>query len=406
MSKLKVVVIGTGVGGAGAAALMQHRGCDVTILDRNPYIGGRCHSFEKNGFIVDSGIHMFSRGRSGPLAEINSIVGGDLRWLTPRTQITFVIGGKYRLPYCQPIYDPEMAMKLAYIAGMSTIKSMGGRSTASGRKSLMNNSLFRIMKRDGGIIGLVKEMINLVSINEIYLSELDDVTVREFLLGFTDNLMIHQVVAYAAMILTSTPYTVCSAGEVLWSMMKQVYASSFGVPEGASRAIPVAYIEAMQRAGGQLHLSTPVDKIVVNDGEVTGVKTKEGEEIPADVVISNAGILLTCEMVGEKNLPADYYKRAHELKTSYSHITRKYALSKKVADIGSNGVFNVPDMDPETMFDYTDNGGVPEDAYMFTSIPTEVDRNLAEPGKQLIIMGMPGPRSGDKSTAEHCNRIL
>ena len=51
----KVVVIGSGVGGAGVAALLQARGHQVTLLERNEFHGGKCWTFSKNGFLVDEG---------------------------------------------------------------------------------------------------------------------------------------------------------------------------------------------------------------------------------------------------------------------------------------------------------------------------------------------------------------
>lgn len=409
MNKLKVVVIGTGVGGAGTAALLQHYGCDVTLLDKNEYIGGRCHTFEKDGFMVDSGIHMFSRGPKGPLGEINKAVDGNLEWITRRSTIMFFMRkGRYRMPYCQPVYDPEMIAKLGLIAGREMTRMAKGRFSTSSEKRVkfMNNTLFKVLRREGGIPGLIKEVLKILGTNKIYLEDLDDMTLRDFLFGFTENELIHQVLAYVGMILTSIPYTQVSTGELLWCVIKQIYAASFGLPVGASRAIPAAYIEAMQRDGGELKLGTQVEGILQNGGRVTGVRTKDGE-ITADVVVSNAGILLTTRLIGEDNLPAEYVKRAKELKTSYSHITRKYLLSKKAVVLPRTfGIFNVPEMDPETMFDYTDNGTVPEDAYMFTSVPTEVDHHLGKPDKQLVIMGMPGPRSGSADTDDHCGRIL
>ncbi len=64
----KIVVIGTGVGGAGVAALLAGRGHKVTLLEKNAFIGGKCSTFEKDGYLVDTGVHMFSMGGSDPTA--------------------------------------------------------------------------------------------------------------------------------------------------------------------------------------------------------------------------------------------------------------------------------------------------------------------------------------------------
>jgi len=77
----KVVVIGSGPGGSGAAAVLAARGHEVDLLERNPFGGGKCASFEKDGYIVDTGVHMFSMGPYGPHGEVARIAGGEAEWV-------------------------------------------------------------------------------------------------------------------------------------------------------------------------------------------------------------------------------------------------------------------------------------------------------------------------------------
>ena len=51
----KVVVIGAGIGGLGTAGLFAKKGYDVTVLEKNPTLGGRANIFEANGFEFDMG---------------------------------------------------------------------------------------------------------------------------------------------------------------------------------------------------------------------------------------------------------------------------------------------------------------------------------------------------------------
>ncbi|MBN2169013.1 MAG: NAD(P)/FAD-dependent oxidoreductase [Actinobacteria bacterium] len=411
MSGKKVVVIGSGVGGSGVAALLQNNGFDVTVLEKNPYYGGKCHSFEKNDFIVDSGVHMYSTGEAGPLQEINSRIGGDLKWLTQRHLITFRFADKFWLNYCQPAIDPVMIGQLGYIEMMTILnRGMQGKPVQAGDEARIkktSNTLFKVLQRDGGLTGVLREMMKLVTFNEVFLSDIDRLTTYEFLSSFTDNLIFHQLIAYASQILTVTPYTESSAGEFFWCAIKQVMKYKVSIPKGGSRAIPAAYLKALVRDGGKVETGAKVKNILVSSGRVRGVETEDGREFEADIVISNAGIKLTVEMAGKKSFPADYVKRVDELKQSHSGITRKYGLSRKVVDVGSSGFFYVPDLDPVHMFDYVDNGEVPLEPCLFTPIPSELDDTLAPLGKQLVLMGMPGPKDGSsESSRKHCDAIL
>ena len=51
----KVVVIGAGIGGLGAAGLFAKKGYDVTVLEKNANLGGRANIFEAHGFRFDMG---------------------------------------------------------------------------------------------------------------------------------------------------------------------------------------------------------------------------------------------------------------------------------------------------------------------------------------------------------------
>ena len=52
-----VVVVGAGICGLQLAALLASDGKKVTVLEKLPRIGGRAFLWEKDGFLVDNGIH-------------------------------------------------------------------------------------------------------------------------------------------------------------------------------------------------------------------------------------------------------------------------------------------------------------------------------------------------------------
>src|SRR5207245_11289849 len=61
-------------------------------------------------------------------------------------------------------------------------------------------------------------------------------------------------------------------------------------PEGGARATTVALLSRLTQAGGQLRLSTQVDRVVVRKRRAVGVRTGAGEEIAAKrAIVADVG---------------------------------------------------------------------------------------------------------------------
>ena len=61
--ELDAVVIGSGVGGLSAAALLARYGQRVLVLESHEHVGGCAHAFEKSGYTFDSGSPLNKHGR-------------------------------------------------------------------------------------------------------------------------------------------------------------------------------------------------------------------------------------------------------------------------------------------------------------------------------------------------------
>ncbi|HAY82355.1 MAG TPA: phytoene desaturase [Planctomycetaceae bacterium] len=94
----RVVIIGAGPGGLASAMLLAHAGLDVTVIERQPYVGGRTSSIHSGGFRFDRGPTFFLYPRI--LSEIFAQTGYslfdevDLRRLDPQYRLAFGAGGQ------------------------------------------------------------------------------------------------------------------------------------------------------------------------------------------------------------------------------------------------------------------------------------------------------------------------
>lgn len=94
----KVIIVGAGPGGLASAMLLAHSGLDVTILERQPYVGGRTSTIHSGGFRFDRGPTFFLYPRI--LSEIFAQTGHDLfeevemKRLDPMYRLVFGAGGQ------------------------------------------------------------------------------------------------------------------------------------------------------------------------------------------------------------------------------------------------------------------------------------------------------------------------
>ena len=64
-----VIVIGSGIGGSAIGAMLSHRGYRVTVLEKLNFIGGRCCTWEREGFSI--------YGSPGQAAHHRRLASGD-----------------------------------------------------------------------------------------------------------------------------------------------------------------------------------------------------------------------------------------------------------------------------------------------------------------------------------------
>ena len=98
MGSSKVVVVGAGPGGLATAMQLAKAGAEVTVLEKQSWVGGRTATFDLDGFKFDYGPTFFLYPRV--LSEIFSSVGYDLKSevpmkrLDPQYRVSFGAGGR------------------------------------------------------------------------------------------------------------------------------------------------------------------------------------------------------------------------------------------------------------------------------------------------------------------------
>ena len=75
MKKNKIIVFGGGLSGLTASLLLLKKGHDVTIIDKNHYLGGYCTTYIKNDAYIDTCIHYIVGCKKSKLSSLYSTLG-------------------------------------------------------------------------------------------------------------------------------------------------------------------------------------------------------------------------------------------------------------------------------------------------------------------------------------------
>ena len=268
-----VVVIGSGIGGLCAGALLAHGGYRVTILEKMPILGGRYTSVNYRGYTIPTASWMLLYGEDDPVYITLKEVGA--------AQIEMRGAGipiaKYRIS--GKVYDWPEKGALRYLL------------------SVTSDDADEVNK----VMAALGQAMSDIPSNKI--------SFREWLLQYTTNETIHsifqaQIATWCGMNSHELP-----AGEFIRALLSFKGKSDFRIPKNGLKDIIDELEKAILAHGGQVMKMTAAKKILIEQGVVRGVvaeRNGKSVEVEAPVVISNAGPKKTIELTGEENFDGDY----------------------------------------------------------------------------------------------------
>lgn len=371
----RVVVIGSGIGGSAAALLLAHAGLPVTLVEKNRRVGGSCSAYEKQGFQIDVGTHMFSRGAKGPLGDVLRRVGHegaiDFRRTRDISELRFRARDG-REPYRVPVP-----------AHLSRVPMFAARVARA----------LRLSPRDAVRAGRLFSHILTMSDEEV--ASWDGRTLEEFVEPYTDHAPTLALFGFLLGLYFILPYWEVSAGEALHCFRKMAFDNALSYPRGGSIAVPSTFVRLAEARGAEVRTGIGVRRVAVEGGRVTGVVLDDGTTLPADVVVSTSSLRSTVRyLVGLENVPEAFAARALAIKGSHIAEQAKIGMRKRLVRAGSivGGVGEDVDLadvtadDMKDMFASVMRGEIPRVVPFYCPVPTNFDPDLAPPGCQLLTV--------------------
>ncbi|NJE46670.1 NAD(P)/FAD-dependent oxidoreductase [Thermococcus sp. GR7] len=319
---MRAVVIGSGIGGLLTASFLAKNGYEVTLLEKAPYIGGRCTNLNYKGFGLSTGaFHMIPHGEDGPLAHLLKLLGADVQIVNSNPKGMIFYEGR----------------TFSYRDGW---KYLNLTEKAKATKLLLDIKRGKLPHREEAEMSGREWIRERVGDNEFV-----DLFIKSFL-GWADSVLDVPAIELAKEIKAA----------LRWG--------GPGLVKGGCKSIPEALSAIIRMNGGRILTKK---KAIEVDHEAKKVITADNEELTYDVLISNVGIKETVSLIGRDAFDKDYLKRVDSLKPSEG-IKYNVAL-KGETRIGNTVVFT---LDTERINGYNE--------------PSSINPELAKEGYTLIML--------------------
>ena len=272
----RVIIIGAGPGGLATALLLAKASADVTILEKQPRVGGRTSVIESDGYRFDLGPTFFLYPQI--LQEIFQEVGRDLfkevpmTRLDPQYRLTFGAGGELNA-------TSDLERMVTEIARLSPADGPQFRKfMAYNRVKLEKFAPCLQVPFPGWTSLLSARLLAVVPFLKPWKS------LHAELAGFFRDPRLQLAFTFQSKYLGMSPFQCPSLFSIL-SFLE--YEHGIWHPTGGCNSITRNLARVAQELGVKIELNTAVEEILFTGRRVTGVRTAQGEQ-RADAVVLNA----------------------------------------------------------------------------------------------------------------------
>jgi all-trans-retinol 13,14-reductase len=392
-----MLVIGSGIGGLAAAACLSRMGKKVCVLEQHYTAGGFTHSYDRNGYEWDVGVHYIGdmgSPRTMGRRLFDHITDGELEWAPMDDHFDRIFLGQehYDLVAGREAYRDALVANFPqeqeaidqYFSYMRAVKS-GIR--------------WHTMKK---VLPALPSML-VSGLQARKTPEYFNATTREVLESLTSN---QKLIAVLTGQWGDNGLPPAKSSFIIHSLIAQHYIHGGYYPIGGASRMAETIIPVIQQSGGEVFTYASVEEILVGKKGVTGVRMADGTEISAPIVISNAGVFNTFQDLLTEDVPqrADYLERLGQVQPSMASICLYIGLQHTAEELNlpKTNLWIYPSENYEAEIAAFEADPEAEFPLVYVSFPSAKDPSFAAryPGRSTIEIVAPGPHAWFEAWAD------
>jgi phytoene dehydrogenase-like protein len=402
------IVIGGGHNGLTAAAILQRGGARTLVLEKNHYTGGMAATVELfDGFRFEIA--------GSVLFPISPTIIDDLGLDACATMDTEIMSVNIGGPGDEPLIfysDPEQM--LAHVSERHGAEAMMGMAELMMWADAPGRALgrFEVRQPPRTLDQMFAEATNETerqAIQDLMFGSSMDVLGR-FFPDPEKHRMLRAMLSFLAVNSTyKGPWSPGSATCLAFALATTPDTRLLKKLDGGIGALGRHVQGIFEGHGGEVRVKTKVERILTEDGRVTGVELKGGEVITAPIVLSNIDPGVTLTQLLDAELPDPMRQRLDNVDHRAAYVQMHFALDGLPEYAAPYEFLNRPEMqaslsffasaeEMQQQFEDCRRGILPENPSFGAQIPSIYDPSLAPEGKHAMsAFAMYFPVEADRS---------
>ena len=373
------LVIGSGFGGLAAAVRLGARGYRVTVLEKLDAPGGRAYVHYLQGYTFDAGPTIITAPYL--FEELWALCGRRLsddvrlRALDPFYEVRFDDGDVFR-------YTSDLEVMRAQIARIEPDDVEGFERFLGASRRIFETAFSRLADQPfhelSALFSAAPDLLRLGGHRSVY-SEVS---------RYFKSEKLRLLFSFHPLLIGGNPFTT-TAYYCLIAHLER----SFGVhyAEGGMGSLVRGLAGLIASVGGTVRCGAEVDRILVRDGRAHGVQLTSGEQIEADIVVSNADAAFTYQKLLRAH-PRRRWTDAKLRRASYSMslFVWYFGTSRRYEDVYHHTMVLGPRY-RALLDDIFVHKHLADDFSLYLHRPSASDPSLAPPGCDAFYVLAPVP---------------